>query len=108
MRSKFLTILRWDPGVRVALFLLLSGTSYWWLHWGAGLLCRSLRYSIREAEQLWISLSIGITVWLSISHLPDQLPFAIGGLICAAFLLADAIEGSDQFFFRRLLFRRSQ
>jgi hypothetical protein len=108
--KKTIAVLRWEPGVRVAVFFLLAGLPTWWLIWGAGLVCRSLRYSFRAAEQIWLSLAIAFLAWFSYYYWFEMSKPHVSGAcaILVAYLLADAFEGSDQFFFRRAASKRYQ
>lgn len=104
MKNKIRAVLRWEPGVRVAIYLMALGVPFWWLLWGLGLICRSFRYSRRIPEEIWISLSISTICW-TIYNSGMSFWITLAGVASIAALIFDAIEGSDQTYFRRLLAR---
>ena len=100
--KKIFAILRWEPGVRVAIYLMTLGVPFWWLVWGLGLICRSFRYSRRLPEEAWIAVAISIIVW-TIYNSGGTSWITLAGVASIVLLGCDAIEGSDQTYFRRLL-----
>jgi len=100
--AKIFSILRWESGLRVAIYLLLVNVSWWWLFWAVGLISRSFRYNHWEFERFWICSAISVVCW-TVYNDSEHFGVWIAGTLSVICLAADAIEGSDQTYFRRLL-----